>query len=412
MVDRSEDLTENRHLHAFIDEVRSYELPVISVYAAVDPSQRETLSHPTLVRVRNALRDLQDVPDGVRERIVEHFATRAPQGRSVAVFANREHLQSLELNVALPNDGVSDHVDARVGEPYITPLLSVMSERGAHLVVFADRDHVRVFRVLLGQAEQLLDATRDAIADEQDEIGQSKDRFPQGVSRVAAPNARSPQTVGNQQNKPKYIADRGDAAKQLKDERVEHSQSSFYRENALHVQALLQQYEVERVLVLGPERDRHLFVAAMPHELSKRVAALLPSSDGKVPAPHEVLTLVGSKIEELEAQGDAQLLDTIADRGVLGVEECLVALQEGRVHQLAVPVSLTHTAYLDPTTEYVTAKKQQAAALGEQQAEAIDLAAKLPELAEKWGAQIEFVTGEQERRVLDEFGGLGGLKRW
>src|SRR5690606_23663075 len=125
-----------------------------------------------------------------------------------------------------------------------------------------------------------------------------------------------------------------------------------------------------------------------------------------------ILELVQPKISELEAQRDAQLLDSIAERGVRGLNECLEALQEGRLHQLAVPRSLSQTAYMDPQTEYVSAQRKRAAALSDEAVEKVELSALLPELAQRWGANIQFVSGQAEPRVLEEFGGLGGLARW
>src|SRR5690606_23256507 len=171
----------------------------------------------------------------------------------------------------------------------------------------------------------------------QDEIGSSIDRFPHAVTRTHSPKVRHPNTWGNQQNGPKYVADRGDAARQLADERIERSQAAFYREQAEILQPMIQQQSIDRVIVIGPDRDRHLMLASMPQGLSKHVCALMPGLDGDQPTPRRILELVQPKISELEAQRDAQLLDSIAERGVRGLNECLEALQEGRLHQLAVP---------------------------------------------------------------------------
>ncbi len=158
---------------------------------------------------------------------------------------------------------------------------------------------------------------------------------------MPAPRARSPHTVSNQKNGPTYIADRGDAAKQLFAEGVKASQAAFYRENAARVHELLEQHEIERLLVMGPERDRHLMQSCLPPQVAKHVVGLLLSSDGQLPQPRRVLELVQQKLDEQEAERDAHLLDIIGERGVKGMAACLAALQEGRLRQLVVPTTST-----------------------------------------------------------------------
>jgi hypothetical protein len=153
-------------------------------------------------------------------------------------------------------------------------------------------------------------------------------------------------------------------------------------------------------------------LSAMPTEIAHSVCSLLPGNSGVVPSPHEVVALVRGEIERIHAQDATDLLDSIAEHGVRGLQSCLTALQEGRLYRLAVPASLDAKVWVDPQTKYVSAKKQQAAQLSDEAPQQCDLSSSLPELVETWGAELEFVSGERERRVLEEFGGMGGLTRW
>jgi hypothetical protein len=72
---------------------------------------------------------------------------------------------------------------------------------------------------------------------------------------------------------------------------------------------------------------------------------------------------------------------------------------------------LEATAYVDPRTGYVTAKES-AAMLADEAPVPVDLATKLPELAERWGTEIRFVSGEPERRLISEFDSMAGASRW
>lgn len=390
--------------------VRGYERPLLSLYANVHPARRETLSHPVAIRAKNTLRELRDVPEGLREAVLDYFENRPSQARAVAIFGNSEHLELLELDVPV-DDPPDDRLTARYGEPDLSPLLEVIQRHSPRVAVFVDRDDVHVFRVYMGRAACIFEQEREPTAGEQDEIGLSKGRLPDGVKSVAAPATRSPQTAGHQQNGPQYIADRGDAAKQLRQERIEHSQVLFYKECSERIRELLAQTPDANLMLIGPERERHLMLSAMPDQLSKRVSVLLRRTRAGAPSSSEVLQLEEEARGDIDAQREDDLLSAIAERGVLGLEPCLAALQEGRLHRLAVPASLRSSAYLERRTDYVTTHEPTAKKLGGE-IEEVDLASRLPELAEKWGARIELLRGEQERKLVEELGGLGGLRRW
>lgn len=412
----AEDVTrirfDQRDIHQLMEQIRGFEIPIVSIYASVHPGRPETAPQAVTVRAKNTVKHLDGVPVEVRERIIDYFEQRTATGRSVAVFANSEQLQALELDVPLLVGTLGDQLDARVGEPYFAPLLSALSENAPALVVFADRDHVCLYRVVLGQAESLFHVTRERTAKEMDEATPSKDRMPKAVVGVPAPAVRSPHTASNQQSGRKYVADRGDAAKQLFEEGIANSQAAFYRESAERIELFLQEHGVERVLVMGPERDRHLMFACLPPQVTSRVVGMLPSSDGQLPAPHQIVDLVHQTLVDREAEQGVRLLDTIAERGVWGVSKCLTALQEGRLRLLVVPKTQNGYAYCDPNTGYVSLEKEQVDALGVAPAEEVDLSVKLPQLAEQWGAELQFVSGDVEKRIFEEFDGMGGLVRW
>lgn len=394
-----------------MDRVRAFPRPVISLYAVVHPAQNETLSAAVAVRLKNTLRDLEGVPPAAASKIEKYFEQRSRHGRSVAIFATSDDIEVLELDVTLERDG-SDHVDARVGEPYYLPLLALIARHTSRLVLFADRDHLHGFRVFLGQATSALSAQREPIAVEQDDIEQSENRLPRGVAAVPAPAARSPQTASNQRNQRQYIADRAGSARQLADENIELSQAAFYRSQVEAIRTLVERDEIDDLIVLGPERDRHLLVSCLADDLARRVRHVGAGINSGVPTSMEVAAHVRTIVEALEAERQGEVLDAIAERGVRGVDECLKALQLGRLRQLVVPRSLDIGAYLDPETNQVQAVNGSESAPATQGAERVDLTISLPEIAEQAGADIQFVSGACERRLVEEFGGMAGLARW
>lgn len=415
MANQSENETQlkfdRERLREVFARVKGLERPVLSLYANVDPSQPESLTRAVNIRVHNTLRDLEGLPPTVAEKVSAYFNGRLPEGRSVAVFASVDDIEVVHLDMPVVQDD-ADHLQARVGDPYFTPLLTAMNAWRPYLVAFLERDDLVLYRVFLGQAEQLWQASRKEAPGEDDTLDQSKNRFPHSLGKVQTPDAASHSTAGHQQNKPKYVADRGDAARQLADEHVVALQERFYRDAVDQVRSLMDEHSIERMILLGPDRNRHTFLAELPGDLAKCVCALLPSTEGKVPAPRRVVELVQESIERIEQEQDGQLVDAIVERGVRGLESCLRALQEGRLYRLAVPQTLERQVFVDPVTNYVSLDEKEAAGLSGKSPKRTELSQKLPELAESFGVHLEFVNGDQERRVVDELGGMGGLGRW
>jgi peptide subunit release factor 1 (eRF1) len=381
---------DKRHIKELRERLAGYRRPMLSLYATVNPAHPDINPQAVYVKVKNTLKQLGEVSPKVIEQVRDYFEGRSHDSRSLAVFADENHFETLELEVELLDDG-DDHLEARWGEPYLTPLLMAMDHHDRYGVAFVDRDHLRFFQVQMGQIEELLTEARPQLADEEDDQIQS-----------------------NRQARPEYVASRGGAEVQLAQEHVKDHQRTFYKDMGVRLREIMNANEIQKLVVMGPDGDTHGLRDALPPQLADRVASVVPGPSSPKASAHEILERVRPTLQELGARARAELLDQIRERGVWGLDACLHALQEGRLHIVAVPEALHQQVYMETGSSYVSIDEDECKKRVNNggRVEKIDLADKLPELAETWGARIEFIGGAAEDRLVQEFGGMAGLKRW
>ncbi|MBI3963292.1 MAG: hypothetical protein HY335_11095, partial [Deinococcus sp.] len=113
-----------------------------------------------------------------------------------------------------------------------------------------------------------------------------------------------------------------------------------------------------------------------------------------------------------ERQAEQRLLEQVLrpDRGVVGRDETLVALQQGRLHQVLAIEKFPEPAGRCAQCGYVTATPATCPSC-RLPTEPADLGSLLGELAHRYGASFEQVR-DKAGSALQERGGLGGLLRW
>ena len=118
-------------------------------------------------------------------------------------------------------------------------------------------------------------------------------------------------------------------------------------------------------------------------------------------------------MQEAEAKESEQALAEARERGILGAERTLEAVIENRVHLLIVPDVPYQRVWRCRGSGRVFAQQAKAAAeCRDDGLEEVPLADTLPRLAEDYGMDLRFVSGESDVRLREELGGLAGLLRW
>lgn len=373
--------------------VGTYRSPVLSLYAHVNPAAPNNHPRAVAVRAKETMKELK-VPPKIARRVFEFLNDKVQHAKTLAIFANDDGFDTLGLEVDLPVvDPTTGHVEARWGEPYLTPLLLALDEYQRYGVVFVDSDRWRFFEVFLGQIAEREQAYRAPSAGERDVLQISQEQHPA------------------------YIPVRGGAGKDNADWHLLELTRRFFDDALERIASDVAERGVGRLILLGPTEYVRLFESLMPRGLTDRVVERLSSLPSPDMSAHEVLQKVRPVIEEVEARAEEDLLSRVREEGHWGLERCLSELQQGQLYAVVVPWGLDREVYIDRGTGYVATEPANISADGDGQADGDGVEAKplrdvLPDLALAFGARVEFVRGDRSDRLLGEFGGMAALPRW
>ena len=379
--------------------LRSLPPPVLSLYALVNPGDANVTQFtfdfkkkPYVIRAKDTMKAL-GVPKKVAERVLFRLEHDAPQAVTRAVFAGDDFVEVFDLGVELPVvDLASGLVEARWGEPYLAPLLFALDEYERYGVAYLDRERWRLFEVFMGEIAEVEDAFRAVAPEEWRRLSESRPAAPRTEGGFAA-------------------AARGGTAKDKFDRRLLEWTHRFYKDRAQELFRFVEERGIRRVILMGPEEDTRYFASFLPKALAERVVAHLPSPGHPRVSPGEVLKRVLPEIERIEREEEKKLLARVREEGIWGADPVLDALMIGRVYLWVLPWKLDLEVYYCPEERFAAAGLEAARAVC---AEPVRRPLKdlVADLAEVYGAQVEFVRGEAERELTTELGGMAGLVRW
>lgn len=193
---------------------------------------------------------------------------------------------------------------------------------------------------------------------------------------------------------------------------IEASVQRFYKHNASVLEKLVAAWHIDELIFMGPNEDTRFFESYLPKALRQRVIGYAPSLPKPAPSAGEVLQKVAPIIEEKMQATEQALLDEIRDVGRWTIPTVLNDLQMGRLHLLVAPWKVESDVLRCARGLVVEDQAAAKAYCPGQATQEVALRDVLPDLAVAHGARLEFVHGESESRLLNEFGGLAGLSRW
>ncbi len=275
--------------------------PVVSLYLNTDPSEGNKETHRR--HLRALLRQVDSPADvEVIERYFEHEFDWT--GRSVAVFscAAKAWLRSFPLAIPLRSR-------VRVSErPHVKPLADLLDSYGGYGVALVDKQGARFFYFHLGE-----------LIEQEGVLGEAVRHTKRGGGSQAA--GRRGGSAG-QTNYTEELAERN------------------LREAAEFAARFFAENNVRRVLIGGTEENVTLFRYQLPKAWQSLVVGSFPMS---MTASHtEVLERAMQIGEEAERRQENKWVDsliTAAAKGknaVLGLEDTLKALNEGRIQTLFI----------------------------------------------------------------------------
>ncbi|WP_337868998.1 VLRF1 family aeRF1-type release factor [Meiothermus sp.] len=383
--------TQIQQLH---QNIAQHPAPVLSLYLSVNPANPDNNGKAYVLRAKEALERLE-VPAALRKKVSQQLQHYIPQGRTRALFVAENLFEDYHLQVELPLLDPRAGVEAHWGTPYLTPLLFALDEHQRYGVVHMDQERLRLFEVFLGEIEEIADAFR---------LLDTHNWRYLGEDRTGTPGRSASPAVG-----PVGVAARGGSGKDKFQRRVDEWSQRFFREAGTILQHQMLERGMERLILLGvPEEAKPL----LPGPVAEKVGAILPALHTPVPSAAEVLKAVSEVIERVERSEEEALLEQVRQKGVGGLEQVLSLLQEGRLQYVLVPWHLQEKAWRC-ADGWVGSSPQAAQAHSPgQPVEEVELKQALPELAARYGTELEFVHGAVEERLRRELGGLAGMVRW
>lgn len=360
-------------------EFRSDDIPVLSLYLNVDPTQQTTDQYR--LTLRSLLKEAADEAEPADIEAVERYFDFEYdwQGRGVVIFScqNAGFWRSYSLAVPVHNYAYVSH------RPFIKPLTDVLDAYGRYGVILVDSEGSRMFLFTLGE---LVEATGML----GEEVRRTKHGGASGVAGM-----RGGMTA--------RTARRGEAVILRNLKEFAEATEAFCSSNGC-----------KRLVLGGTEANVSQFRDILPRAMQDRIIGTFPI-DPDAPVG-EVQTRSMDLIEEVAKQRESELVDELIagwKRGsgaAAGLSDTLAALQEHRAGILLVAAGYEASGYRCQNCRYLMLTEREECPLCGGTVEHVeDLVETMTHRALEQGVDVEIVRGSQE---LEEAGLVGALLRY
>jgi hypothetical protein len=379
------------------EKVSLHEPPILSLYVDVDPAKAENARKGWLVRVKNSLKELK-IPRSVEDKVLAALEKNRPEGKTHVIFAaekdKRVWLADFTLQVELPVVHLGHgRVEARWGEPYVAPLIYALDEYELYSVVFINKKRWRLFKVYLGEIEEVMDVFNEI--------------SPEDWRRITSDSPSLRFTA------PKPASARAGAAVDKFARKINVWTQKFYKNVVKLLENFVNAHDIGRIILMGVSEETRFFEQYLSRSLRDKIVAHLAS----LPTPEASVGDVSKKIlpviEKIEREKEIELITQIKEQpGIWGLENVLDALQMGKLYVLVVPWNLGAEVWRCPETGLVFSNEETAKELCPDEKEKVLLRDIIVSLAADYGTRLEFVKGEAEKMLIEQMEGVAGLTRW
>jgi hypothetical protein len=273
--------------------------PVLSVYLSVNARIPENQGQAYKVRLKDALREMEALPEELAERARESVEGQVhPHARTVNFFAAEDGLfERYDLQLDLPEA-------YRFGEPYVAPLVLALDEQESYGVALVEAEEFRFFvSAPMGNPEEGNEGSTSGYFREVDL--KPEGLYPvSGGSKDMDPAGRTQQTNIHR----------------------------FFKQAGETTQTLMARNNVKNLIIAGTKERTSDFRDALPEPVREKVVA---EAQVATNAPEgEILQRFEEIQQEAERQRENALIEQARENGVRGVKDTIEALQEGRVFHL------------------------------------------------------------------------------
>ncbi|NMC11576.1 MAG: hypothetical protein GYA34_01695 [Chloroflexi bacterium] len=349
--------------------------PVLSMYLNIEPSEGSADAHK--LRLRSMLKEANLPEDGeMVERFFDHEFDW--NGRSVALFSCAPASWFRVYSLAIP---LRSRV--RVGDrPHVKPLVDILDAYGGYGVALVDKQGARFFYFHLGE-----------LIEQEGVLGESVRRTKRGGGSQA--QGRRGGTAGLTNY-------------------VDEVTGRNIREAADYAAKFFSEKNVRRIVIGGTDDNIAAFRSQLPKTWQSLVIGTFPMS---MTASHDDILERAMEIGlEAEHRREAKLIDAVITNaakkrgGVVGMEETLKAVHDGRVHTLLIREGLRVAGQRCTQCGYVASRLSQTCSLCSGTVEKV---ADVVEMAVKHvlqsGGEVEVLHDDLN---LADYEHIGGVLRY
>lgn len=348
--------------------------PVLSIYLNTDPSLGNADTHKrqlrSMIKEINLAQDVESV-----ERFFEHEYNWS--GRGVAVFSCSAKNFFRVYPLAVPVRNLV-HISDR---PSVKPLAALMDNYGGYGVVLVDKQGARLFHFHMGD-----------LREQEGVMGETVKRAKHGGGSSTVPGRRGATT-----------------ATRTVDEVVDRNMKDSV-DFAIH---FFEANHIRRVLVGGTDENVKLFNSLLPKSWHSLVMGTFPMS------MTASLNEVRSRAMELGLQSETEREKRMVERlitqaaknsgAVVGLEDTLKALNEGRIQSLLVSDGFRKNAFRCKSTGWVTTKPEEMCT-GEDDVEKVyDVVDYVVNHVMRGGGEVDVIMADPE---LEKNGSIGAILRY
>lgn len=357
------------------------------------------------MRVKNALLPYKEaIGKELYDAVQALLDEERPEARTLILFAvkgpaGKVHLERLDLQVELPiADIAHGRVEIHFGCPYLVPFLFAADEYERSGILVIEPSRWRFIEVFLGEAEEITEPFGEITPEEWLYLRETSEAL---VNELRRRFAEPPSRVSRYSQGDRMAF------------RLQERQNILYRRLGRLLQKLIQQLGISRFVIIAEKVNGSLLEKYLPASVQRLFVGHFPIWRGiETASPAHIFRQVEPLFIEAERRSEWQLLQEVKDKGGLwGIDPVLDALQQGRVQRWILPWSLELKLWYCPEADFYSALPEAARLVCDNPQE-VALRTQVVDMAERFGAQVEFVREAAEAYLLREMNGMAATLRW
>ena len=363
--------------------------PLLTIYLDTNPAKQTSrgLRPEYLTRFESQAKLIaQAVPTGDLplfleqvQRVGGYLQSHPLQCRGAVIFAGANTWEVIPLQVE-----VEDEV--RWGTPALAQLFWLLDEHKPHGIVLVGQKRAQLFLWWLGEMLEL--------EEKEFRMEPSKVKEMGPVSRPAG-----------------VRVSRG-TDHDVYEHHVDAQYAHYQREIAKHVDLWCAAEHLDSLFVVGLIEMAKGIWRELPHGLREKTT-VIEEDLGWVVSRVELEKRIEPFVERHEREREVVLMDSLLGDSravVIGIDETLVQLQQGRIRNLAVVKGLDGSLKQCVQCSWADRTQDPACPACGGERQVVRLREVLPQLARRYSVSVEVISGEAARR-LQEAGGMGAWLR-